>query len=121
MKKKLLLIMMGFFYFVAGVNHFRNPEAYYKIIPPYLPWHSFINIVSGVCEIGFAILLFIPATRKFACYGIILMLIAFIPTHIYMLGSCWMIKGECMPQWLLWVRLLALQPLFIYWAWKMKD
>jgi uncharacterized membrane protein len=121
MKKRILFFLMVVFYLAAGINHFRNPDAYYKIIPPYLPGHNLINIAAGVAEILFALLLLIPVTKKLACYGIILMLLAFVPTHIYMLGGCWEINGACMPQWILWVRLIVLQPLLIYWAWKMKD
>ena len=121
MKKKILLVVMAIFYLLAGINHFRNPEVYYSIIPDYLPWHKLINIAAGIFELMFGFMLFFPSTRKMACYGIILMLIAFIPTHIYMLGTCWTIKGTCMPQWVLWIRLLVLQPLLMYWAWKMKD
>ena len=119
--KKASLVTMIIFYLLAGINHFRNPVNYYKIIPPYLPYSHLINNISGIAEIFFAILLLIPATKKYACYGIILMLIAFVPAHIYMLKVGFCILGHCAPQWLLWVRLLLLQPLLIAWAWKNRD
>jgi uncharacterized membrane protein len=31
------LYLMALIYIVAGLNHFRNPRLYLKIIPPYLP------------------------------------------------------------------------------------
>lgn len=80
---------MSVFYLLAGINHFRNPEAYYQIIPAYFSDPHLINAISGTTEILLAILLLIPLTRKFACYGIIAMLIAFIPAHIYMLSTGW--------------------------------
>jgi len=112
---------MIIFYLLAGVNHFRNPEAYYKIIPPYFPDHVLINIIAGIAEITFGLLLLIPTTKKYACYAIILMLIAFIPAHIYMLKVGFCVQGYCLPQWALWARLLVLQPLLIFWAWSNRK
>ena len=72
--KKVNLAIMAVFYLLAGVNHFRNPEAYYQIIPPYFSNPHFINLAAGAVEIIFAGLLLIPATKKFACNAIIAML-----------------------------------------------
>lgn len=118
MAKKINLIIMAIFYMLAGVNHFRNPETYYKIIPPYFTHPVFINTVSGIAEIALGLLLFIPATKKLAIYGIILMLLAFIPAHIYMLKTGFCIRDFCLPGWALWARLVLLQPLLIVWAWS---
>lgn len=122
MKKRISLYVMMVFYLVAGINHFRNPEAYYQLIPPYLGNAATINTVAGIAEILLALLLIVKPARKFACYGIIAMLIAFIPSHIYMLqtGFCPEIAGKiyCVPAWLLWIRLLVFQPLLIAWAWS---
>ena len=115
--KKVNLAIMAVFYLLAGVNHFRNPEAYYQIIPPYFSNPHFINLAAGLVEILLAVLLLIPATKKFACNAIIVMLIAFIPAHIYMLKVGFCVYTICLPQWTLWVRLLILQPLLIWWAW----
>ncbi len=112
---------MSVFYILAGVNHFIHPDSYYKIIPPYLPNAYLINGLAGAAEIFLGILLLFPASRKFACYGIIAMLIAFIPAHIYMLKTGWCIQESfCLPGWAIWLRLLLFQPLLIYWAWRNK-
>ena len=109
---------MAIFYIIAGVNHFINPEGYEKIIPPFFPAIEIINILSGIVEILLGILVFIPTTRKAACYGIIVMLIAFIPAHVYMIKTGFCAGEFCLPGWALWLRLLVLQPLLIFWAWK---
>jgi uncharacterized membrane protein len=116
MKKKISLYVMAAFYLLAGINHFRSPQNYYAIIPPYIGHVYLVNIISGVAEILAAILLMIPATRKWSCYGIIAMLFAFVPAHVYMIqANC---SGAfCLPVWILWVRLILLQPLLIWWAW----
>lgn len=125
MKKRLSLYVMSAFYLLAGINHFRKPEAYYKLIPTYLGDAAILNTAAGIAEILLALLLLFNFSRRLACYGIILMLLAFIPSHIYMLqtGFCPEIAGgiRCVPDWALWLRLLLVQPLLIYWAWSLRN
>lgn len=113
---------MFIFYFGAGINHFRNPGSYYKIMPPYFPQPHLLNMLAGAAEILLAILLLFPKTRRLSAYIIILMLIAFIPVHIYMIetGFC-LNETTCLPVWGLWLRLVVLQPLFILWAWSLRN
>jgi len=117
MKKKISLYVMAALYLLAGLNHFRNPQVYYTIIPPWIGNAALVNTLAGIAEIVLAILLLFNATRRWACYGIMLMLIAFVPTHIYMLQEGLGLNGNAAPAWLLWIRLIILQPLLIFWAW----
>ncbi|MEO7523451.1 MAG: DoxX family protein [Ferruginibacter sp.] len=119
--KKINLLIMTFFYLAAGINHFYNPGAYYKIIPPFFSNAELVNVCGGIAEIVLGILLIFSQTRKIAAYGIILMLIAFIPTHIYMLQVGFCVNNFCLPQWVLWLRLILLQPLLILWAWTNRK
>jgi uncharacterized membrane protein len=116
--KVLLVYGMALFYLFAGVNHFLSPDFYLPLIPPYLPNASMINILSGLVEILFGLLLLLPQTRKWGAIGIILMLLAFIPSHWYMieLDSC-ISESFCFDPWVGWVRLLVVHPLLIFWAW----
>lgn len=117
--KRTLLILMIVFYLFAGYNHFANPSFYYPIIPPYLSnWSESINILAGIVEIALAILLIPRATRKTAAWGIILMLIAFIPSHIYFIqkGS-FQLGSLAVNPMIGWIRLLVIHPLLILWAW----
>jgi uncharacterized membrane protein len=116
--KTISLFMLILFYLAGGINHFRNPDSYFKLIPSYLPYPTLLNILAGISEIGFALLLIPSRTRKFAAWGIILMLIAFLPVHISMIGDAPLKLGSISVTPLLaWVRLLLLQPLLILWAW----
>ncbi len=120
--KKAGLILMATLYFIAGVNHFIHPGTYYKIIPPYLPDHQLINSVSGALEIIAATFLIFNATRRAGVYLIILLLVAFIPAHVYMIQAGWCLRsGYCFPQWVIWLRLILLQPILIYWAWMYRK
>lgn len=106
-------IIMGLLYIAAGANHFINPKFYLRIIPPILPFHEAINVVSGAAEIVLGILLLIPATSQLAAWGIVLLLIAVFPANVYHLTSGG--AGMNVPIWALWVR-LPLQGVLIWWA-----
>jgi hypothetical protein len=54
--------ILAIFMIVAGLNHFRSPGMYMKIMPPYLPWHEELVFLSGVAEAGLGLLLLIPKT-----------------------------------------------------------
>jgi len=54
--KKISLYVMAVVYIVAGINHFIHPEAYLRIMPPWLKWHHAMITVSGVFEILFGLL-----------------------------------------------------------------
>jgi len=110
--------MLILFYLVAGVNHFRNPGSYLRIIPGYIPYPSAANILAGCFELLFALLMIFPKTRRLAAWGIIMMLLAFLPVHINMIGDAPLKLGDLLVTPLLaWVRLIVLQPLLITWAW----
>jgi uncharacterized membrane protein len=120
-KQSFSRVAMVIFYSAAGFNHFINPNFYLPLIPPYFSYHSTINILSGAAEILFGLFLIPTKTRKWAAYGIVLMLIAFIPSHVYFieLNSC---AGElCVSPWIGWFRLLAIHPLLIFWAWSNRK
>lgn len=116
---RILLIV---FYAFAGSYHIINPEFYSDLIPEYLPYHNFINYASGLLEILLAIGVAIPKTRWLAVKGIILLLILFIPSHIYFIhvGSC-VESAFCVAPWIAWVRLLVVHPLLIFWAWVIRK
>lgn len=110
-------IIMALFYVAAGLNHFWHPEFYLPLIPDYLPWPKVLNFLSGLGEIVFGLGLFFPQTRKAATWGIICLLIAFIPAHVYFIeiGSC-VAHSLCVPPWVSWLRLILIHPLLMAWA-----
>jgi uncharacterized membrane protein len=122
--RNILLIALIAFYLFAGANHFINPSFYIPIIPPYLmKWANEINIISGAFEILLGLLLIPTSTRKKAGLGIVVLLIAFIPSHIYFIQ-----KGEFMIGSIIFnplissLRLFVGQPILILWAyWASKS
>ncbi|MCU0403366.1 MAG: DoxX family protein [Chitinophagaceae bacterium] len=122
-KRQISLWLMIAFYLAAGINHFRMPEFYYPLTPDYLGYKQLINIISGVAEILLAIGLIIPSTRKISVYGIILMLIAFIPAHVWMIqkSDTILFDGIHLPVWIAWVRLVVIHPVLLFWAWSHRN
>lgn len=120
--KYISLRILCFFFIIAGINHFVNPGFYYPLIPKYLPFPNIINIFSGILEVVLGITLVFNRSKKYAAYGIIAMLIAFIPSHIYFIeiGGC-VSSGLCIPVWLAWIRLIIIHPLLILWVWWHRN
>jgi len=121
LNKALRYGIIGFYVF-AGAYHFINPDFYYALIPSYLPYPSIINYAGGIAEIFLAIGVGITPLRSIAIKGLILMLMAFIPSHVYFIqvGSC-VNDSLCVDPWIAWVRLIVIHPILILWAWKVKD
>lgn len=116
------LYFQSIFYFIAGINHFLNPKFYLPLIPEYIPWHDFINIFSGIAEILLAIGILFKSIRKISSLLIMLMLIAFIPSHWYFIqiGSC-VDDGLCVDPIIGCLRLLLVHPILILWAYSVYQ
>jgi uncharacterized membrane protein len=102
-------------YILAGLNHFIHPEFYLKIMPPWLPYHKGLVLISGVAEVLFALLLILPSARRTGAWLIILLLIAVFPANIQMMLNY---QQENNP--LLWIAIarLPLQLVLIWWAYR---
>ena len=112
--KKFFLYFMAFFYILAGVNHFRNPDFYLVMMPPYLPMHEWLNWISGAAEILLGAGLLWKKSRRISAWGVILLLIAIFPANFYMLQAHEEKFSE-FPLWALIIR-LPVQGLLIWWA-----
>ena len=107
--KTVLLYLQSLFYVVGGVLHFVKMPFYLSLMPPYLPWHKPLVIVSGLLEIGLGLALLVPAARPWAAWGLVALLVAVFPANIH--AAMAEIPGAGG-----YVR-LPFQALFIAWAW----
>ena len=106
-KYALAIFMIG-----AGVMHFVNPEFFLKIMPPYLPLHNELVLLSGVFELLLGVLLLVPRCSRLAAWGIIALLIAVFPANIYLYQH-----QEILPASpIIHLMRLPLQGLFVLWA-----
>ena len=75
---------MSLLYVVVGIKHFTNTDFFVNIVPSIINCKKEVILVSGLIEIILGILLLFNQTRKFAAWGIILLLIAVFPANIYL-------------------------------------
>ena len=105
--------LLGILFILAGLNHFRSPDFYVNIMPPYLPWHRELVAVSGVAEIALGALLLFRRWAVLAGWGLIALLVAVFPANLHMA-----MHPELYPSIspvALWLR-LPVQALLIAWA-----
>ncbi len=107
--------MLALFFAAAGIMHFLLPEFYLQIMPPYLPWPLAFVYLSGAFEILGGCAIVPVATRRFAGYGLIALLVAVFPANVQMVIDPEVVAGWNFPVWVLWLR-LPLQGVLIVWV-----
>lgn len=107
--------IIGALFVLAGANHFRKPKIYERIIPPYIPAKGTMVMISGIAEMILGFMILTPESQKIGAWGIIALLILFIPVHIYMLQN--EKAGMKLPKWVLILR-IPLQFLLMVWAFQ---
>jgi uncharacterized membrane protein len=108
------VVAAAIFYVVAGSLHFIKPDAYLKIMPPYIPWHVAMVRISGGFEILGGLGLLVPQMRRAAACGLIALLIAVFPANVYMASNPIDAGAASIAPVLTWGR-LPLQLLLIWW------
>jgi uncharacterized membrane protein len=81
---RLLRVLCGPFFVLAGVMHFVIPKVYARIVPPYLPAAETLVYASGVAEIAGGVGLMVPASRRRAGWWLIATLLAIFPANLHM-------------------------------------
>jgi uncharacterized membrane protein len=108
-------LALAIFFATAGVLHFVRPEFYLQIMPPYLPWPLALVYLSGACEVLGGCGIVPVATRRFAGFGLIALLVAVFPANVQMAIDPQSVAGWNIPVWILWLR-LPLQGVLIAWV-----
>ena len=106
-KSVLAIFMIG-----AGIMHFVNPAFFLNIMPPYLPLHKELVLLSGICELLLGILLLVPAYSRWAAWGIVALLIAVFPANLHVFQHQEMIPAPHLVHLLR----LPMQGVLILWA-----
>ncbi|HET7460950.1 MAG TPA: DoxX family protein [Longimicrobium sp.] len=99
----------------AGVMHFAITTRYMRIMPPWIPLHRAMVLLSGACEIAGGIGLLAPRTRRAAAIGLVLLLIAVFPANVQMLLNARAAHASTLALGLLWAR-LPLQIVIVAWV-----
>ena len=110
--KTISKFVLAFFMIAAGIMHFVNPTFFLKIMPPYLPLHNELVLVSGIFEVLLGVLLLVPKCTRWAAWGIVALLIAVFPANLYVYQRQELIAVSSLVHFLR----LPLQGVFILWA-----
>jgi uncharacterized membrane protein len=108
-------LILALIFLLAGPLHFILTATYVRIMPPWLPAHTFLVQLSGICEFLGGLGLLVPQTRRFAAWGLVALLIAVSPANIQMALDH--AQWPHVPEWALWLRVPLQLPL-IYWTWR---
>ena len=121
-RKKLfwmvLRIVLALFMVYGGIQHFVKPDFYIPFVPAFLPYTVAIIYASGVVEIFLGVTLLFPRVyAKFAALGILLLMLLFLPIHLWDVFSATPAIGSHTAALIR----LPFQFLFIAWAWKIHK
>lgn len=80
--KKVLPIILAIIMLLGAVGHVAAPDFYAPMVPDFIPL-PLANILSVVCEGGIGILLLLPRYRSWGGLAFMLLMIGFLPLHIW--------------------------------------
>ena len=80
--KTILPYILAVFLLVSAGAHAINPEFYELMIPDFIS-KTLANGLAVVVEAGIGILLLLPQYRKYGGLGFLLLMIAFLPIHVW--------------------------------------
>lgn len=109
-------LLFAAFMIYAGVQHLIKPDFYIPFVPSFLPFTMIIIYASGIIEILLGVLLLIPKFAKLGALGLLVLMIIFLPIHVWDVFSDTPAIGS---QKAAYIR-LPVQFLFIAIAWKIK-
>ena len=78
-------ILIGGAFIAVGINHFTDPDFFEAIVPRWFWSPSFANQVSGGLEISLGAALIPVWTRRYAAWGLLILLVLVYPANIDML------------------------------------
>ena len=101
--RRLVLGFVFSWFFVGGIAHFVFTDFEMGIVPPWLPLHRVLVLVSGVFELLGAVGILFGYTRSVAGWGLVVLTAAVTPANIYMLQQA--AHYPAIPVWALMLRL----------------
>ena len=113
----VLKIVIALFMIYAGAQHFIKPAFFMPFVPAFLPLKTTIIYVSGAVEILLGAMLFLKKYAKFGALGMFILLILFLPIHIWDVFSETPAIGSKQAALIR----LPIQFLLIFITWKIKN
>ncbi len=110
-------VIFALFMIYAGIQHFVKPDFFIPFVPSFLPFTKTIIYASGILEILLGIMMIIPKYAKQGALGILLLMLVFLPIHVWDVFSATPAIGSHKAALIR----LPVQLLFIALAWKIKN
>ena len=80
----IIRIILALFMIYGGVQHFIKPYFYLPFVPSFLPYPMAIIYISGIIEIVLGIALLLSKKyAKLGALGVLVLMILFLPIHIW--------------------------------------
>tara|TARA_B100000809_G_C15029178_1_gene491273 strand:- start:671 stop:1039 length:369 start_codon:yes stop_codon:yes gene_type:complete len=80
--KKIISIIIGVSMIFGAIGHITSPEAYTELIPSFIP--EFIAHLFAIgAEAAIGVALIVPKFRTYGGLGLMVLMIAFLPIHIW--------------------------------------
>ncbi len=76
--------LIGLAFSLVGLYHFLNQGFFEAIVPTWFPYPTFANLASGTAEIILGIALMTRKYRRWAAWGLLLLLLVVYPANIDM-------------------------------------
>jgi len=113
----ILKIVLAIFLIFGGLQHFIFPINYIPFVPSFLPFTVAIIYLSGLLEILFGFALFFKKIEIIGAWGILILMLLFLPIHISDVFSETPAVGSHNAALIR----LPVQFLLIFIAWKVKN
>lgn len=111
--KPILPITFGVILSISAIAHVFVPAVFNPLIPPFIP-ALLANILAALVEGAIAVLLFMPKYRHLGGLGFSMVMLAFLPLHIWELFKEEPLVG---PEPLTSIR-VVMQFVLIYLGWR---
>lgn len=80
--KLIIVFLLAAIMLFGAINHISAPEVYAAFIPEFIP-ENLANILSAIAEGIIGIALIVPKYRRWGGLGFFLLMIVFLPIHIW--------------------------------------
>lgn len=80
--KLIIVFLLAALMLLGAFNHIYAPETYAAFIPEFIP-ENLANVLSTIAEGVVGIVLIVPKYRKWGGLGFCILMLAFLPIHIW--------------------------------------
>ncbi len=106
----------------TGLMHFVATRALEDIVPPQLGNPRFWVYASGIAELGIALLIAVPRSRRIGALACVALLVAVFPANIYAaLHNGYQSLQPPFNSTTVAVARLPLQAVLVWWAWRVAH